>query len=207
MRLFVLGGTGKTGAALLEQGLALGHEVTVFGRSAVRWECKSLRVIVGNPMDAKELAVAMRGHDVVLSALGSRGLGAQSVVSGGARATVEAARVAGLCRLLIISSTLLDADAGWFTRVMRRTLLRHVVADQRAMEELVTRSVMDWTVIRAARLTNGALTGKYVVSDQPAGPDFSGRAMSRADLACMILYEAERSRAIKQTVRVCGGGS
>jgi putative NADH-flavin reductase len=207
MRLFVLGGTGKTGTALLEQALALGHEVTAFGRSAVRREGKSLQVILGNPMDEKELAAAMPGHDVVLSALGSRGLGAPSVVSGGARATVEAARVAGLRRLLIVSSTLLDADAGWFTRVMGRTLLRHVVADQRAMEELVTRSVMDWTVIRAARLTNGALTRKYVVSAQPAGPGFSGRAMSREDLACMMLDEAERSKAIKQTVRVCGGGS
>lgn len=207
MRLFVLGGTGKTGNALIEQGLARGHEVTAFGRSAMKRERKSLHVILGNPMDAKEIAEALPGHDVVLSALGTRGLGATSVLSDGARATVEATRVTGLRRLLIVSSTVLDSDSRWFTRVMGRTLLRHIVADQRAMEELVTRSVLDWTVIRAARLTNGAFTGKYVVSDQRAGPGFSERAVSREDLACMMLDEAERSRAITRTVRVCGGGS
>ena len=90
---------------------------------------------------------------------------------------------------------------------MGRTLLRHVAADQRAMEELVTRSDLDWTVLRAARLTNGMLTGNYIVNDQPGGAGFSGRAMSREDLACMMLDRAERGDYVKQTVRVCGGGS
>jgi putative NADH-flavin reductase len=207
MRLFVLGATGKTGTALVNQGLARGHEVTAFGRSAFGGESKSLRVIVGNPMDAKELAAALPGHDVVLSALGSRGLGATTVVSDGAKATAEAMRSTGLRRFLIVSSTLFDSNSGWFTLLMGRTLLRHVAADQRAMEELVTRSDLDWTVLRAARLTNGMLTGNYIVNDQPGGAGFSGRAMSREDLACMMLDRAERGDYVKQTVRVCGGGS
>ena len=207
MRLFVLGATGKTGTALVEQGLARGHDVTAFGRSAFGGEGKSLRVLAGNPMDAKELTAALPGHEVVLSALGKRGLGATSVVSDGARATVEAMRTTGLRRLLIVSSTLFDSNVGWFTRLMGRTLLRHVVADQQAMEELVTRSDLDWTVMRAARLTNGAFTGKYIVSDEPGGAGFSGRAMSCQDLACMMLDEAERGNYIKQVVRVCGASS
>jgi putative NADH-flavin reductase len=203
MRLFVLGATGKTGTALVEQALARGHEVTAFGRSTFGREGKSLRVILGDPMDAIALAAEFPGHDGVLSALGPRGLGATSVRSEGARATVEAMRACGLRRLVIVSSTLFDSNSGWFTRLMGRTLLRHVAADQQAMEELVTRSDLDWTVTRAARLTNGALTGKYVVSDGP----FSGKAMSREDLACMMLDRAERGDYVKQTVRVCGGGS
>jgi putative NADH-flavin reductase len=206
MRLFVLGATGKTGTAIVEQGLARGHEVTAFGRSAFGGEGKSLRVLAGNPMDAKELAATLPGHEVVLSALGTRGLGATSVVADGARATVEAMRTTGLRRLLIVSSTLFDSNAGWITRVMGRTLLRHVAEDQRAMEELVTRSDLDWTVMRAARLTNGALTGKYALNDQAGGAGFSGKAMSREDLACMMLDRAERGDYAKQTIRVCGGG-
>ena len=187
--------------------MARGHDVTVFGRSVFSGEGKSLRVLVGNPMNAKELATALPGQEVVLSALGTRGLGAASVVSDGARATVEAMRTTGLRRLLIVSSTLFDSNVGWSTRLMARTLLRHVVADQQAMEELVTRSDLEWTVMRAARLTNGALTGKYIVSGQPGGAGFSGRAMSRKDLAYMMLDCAERGNYTKQTVRVCGGGS
>jgi len=206
MRLFVVGATGKTGTALVDQGLARGHEVTAFGRSALSREGKSLRVILGNPMDAKELGAALPGHEVVLSALGAGGLGAATVVSDGARATVEAMQATGVRRLLIVSSTLFDANSGWFTRVMGRTLLRHVVADQRAMEELVTGSDLDWTVMRAARLIDGALTGKYAVSDQRSRAGFSGSALSREDLASMMLDRAERDDYSRQTVRVCGGG-
>jgi putative NADH-flavin reductase len=207
MRLFVLGATGKTGTALVEQGLARGHEVTAFGRSTFGRQGKSLRVLLGDPMDAIALTAELPGHDAVLSALGARGLGATSVLTEGASATIEAMRASGLRRLLIVSSMLFDSNSEWLTLLMGRTLLRHVVADQQAMEELVRRSDLDWTLIRAARLTNGALTGKYSVSDQPGGAGFSGKAMSREDLACMMLDGAERGDYVKQTVRVCGGGS
>ena len=207
MRLFVLGATGKTGTALVEQGLARGHEVTAFVRSAFREDRKSLRVVLGDPMDAIALAAELPGHDVVLSALGKRGLGTASVLSEGASATIEAMRAAGLRRLLIVSSTLQDSNIGLLPRLFARTLLRNVIKDQRAMEELVTKSELDWTVLRAARLTTGALTGKYSVSDESGRGEFSDAAMSRKDLASMMLDCAERGDYVKQTVRVCGGGS
>jgi len=208
MRLFILGATGKTGTALVNQGLARGHEVTTFGRSAFSVKSsKSPRVLLGDPMDAIALAAELPGHDAVLSALGARGLGATSVLVEGASATIEAMRATDVRRLLIVSSTLFDAKSGWLTRLMGRTLLRNVVADQRAMEEQVTRSNLDWTILRAARLTTGSLTGRYTVEKQSDRGEFPARPMSREDLACMMLDEAERGNYIKQVVRVCGGGS
>lgn len=208
MRLFILGATGKTGTALVSQGLARGHQVTTFGRSAFSVKSsKSLRVVLGDPMDPIALAAELPGHDAVLSTLGNRGLGATSVLVEGATATIEAMRVAAVRRLLIVSSTLFDAKSGWFTRVMGRTLLRNIAADQRAMEEQVTRSNLDWTILRAARLTTGALTAKYAVSEQSDRGEFSGNPMSREDLARMMLDEAERGNYIKQVVRVCGASS
>jgi putative NADH-flavin reductase len=207
MRIFVLGATGKTGTALVDQGLARGHEITAFGRSVFGREGKSLRVILGDPMDAIVLAAELPGHDAVLSALGARGFGATSVLTEGASATIEAMRASGLRRLLIVSSTLQDPNIGWFQRFFRSTLLRHVVKDQRAMEELVTHSDLDWTVLRAARLTTGPLTGKCTVSDQSGQGDFPGKPMSREDLACMMLDAAERGNYVRQVVRVCGGGN
>src|SRR5947207_8324395 len=141
MRLFILGATGKTGTALVNQGLARGHEVTTFGRSAFSVKSsKSLRVVLGDPMDAIVVAAELPGHDAVLSALGNRGLGATSVLAEGASAIIEAMRATSVRRLLIVSSTLFDAQSGWFTRVMGRTVVRNIVADQRGVEEQVTRS-------------------------------------------------------------------
>ncbi len=205
MRLFVLGATGRTGKALVAQGLARGHEITAFGRSAFNGKAKSLRVVVGNPMQANDLAAALAGNDIVLSALGTRGLGATSVLADSVRATIEAMRYAGVRRLVIVSSLLLDPNIGRIPRFLRRTFLRHHVHDQRAMEKQVTESDLEWTVLRAARFKNGPFTGRYVVNAESEQTETSGAPMSREDVACMALDTAERGNYIRQIVRICGG--
>jgi putative NADH-flavin reductase len=204
MRLFVLGATGRTGSALVAQGLARGHEVTTFGRSAFVGKAKSLRIVVGDPMHANDLAAVLPGNDVVLSALGTRGLGATSVLADGVHATIEAMRCAGVRRLVIVSSSLLDSNIAWFPRFVGRTFLRHHVHDQRAMEKQVTESDLDWTVLRAPRFNNGAFTGRYIVSAESEQTETSGVPMSREDVACMMLDTAERGNHVKQIVRICG---
>ena len=99
MRLFVLGGTGRTGSALIAQGLTRGYEITAFGRSDFDNRSKLLRIVFGNPIQANALAAELPGHDVVLSALGTRGLGVSSVLADSVRATIQAMRFTGLRRL------------------------------------------------------------------------------------------------------------
>ena len=203
MHLFVLGATGRTGRALVQQGLARGHVITAFGRSAFKAQSDQLlRVVIGNPLEAEGLAAALSGQEAVLSALGTRGIGTTYVRSGGARATIEAMRRTGVRRLVIISSSLVDATAGWLSVFAARTLLRHIASDQRALEELVAQSGLAWTVVRPALLDNSPLTGRYaaslVGSDEPA----SYARMSRADVACMMLDTVERGTYVKQVVRL-----
>jgi len=205
MRLFVLGATGRTGKTLVAQGLARGHEITAFGRSAFNGKAESLRVVVGNPMQANDLAMALGGNDIVLSALGTRGLGATSVLADSVRATIEAMRYASVRRLVIVSSSLLDPNIGRIPRFLRRTFLRHHVQDQRAMEKQVTESDLDWTVLRAARFKNGPFTGRYLVNAESEQTETLGVPMSREDVACMVLDTAERGNYIRQIVRICGG--
>src|ERR1700693_5782551 len=101
MNLFVLGATGKTGRTLAAQGLARGHAITAFGRRALQDDAtQTARIVVGNPMDADGLATAIRGHDAVLSVLGTRGLGATSVLVDSARAITAAMPRAGVRRLI-----------------------------------------------------------------------------------------------------------
>src|SRR5450759_3057301 len=110
MKLFVLGATGKTGGALVAQAVARGHGVTTFGRSPFAGADKAKVLnISGNPMNEAELADALPGHDAVLSVLGTRGLGATTVLVDSSRATIAAMRKAGVRRLVILSSALLDS--------------------------------------------------------------------------------------------------
>src|SRR5580765_5587758 len=123
MRLFVLGSTGKTGRALVAQGLARGHAITAFGRSAPSGDTTdTFRAVVGSPMRADDLARGLPGHDAVVSALGTRGLGATSVLVDSTGAIIDAMRRVGVRRLILISSSLVDPQSGWLSRALARTL-------------------------------------------------------------------------------------
>jgi putative NADH-flavin reductase len=205
MRLFILGATGKTGRALVAQGLARGHSITAFGRSTPQVEkTDAFRVVIGNPMRADEIAAELEGHDAVLSALGARGLAATSVLLDSARASMEAMRRVGLRRLLLISSSLVDSRSGWLSQALSGTLLRNVTNDQRAMEELVTQSDLDWTVLRPGRLSNGVLTRQYAASRASDGMPASHAVMSREDLAHMMLDTVERGTHFREIVWLRG---
>ncbi len=139
--------------------------MVAFGRSALDAEADpSLHVLIGNPLDAEALASAVRGQEALLSALGTRGLRRTSVRTDAARAEIEAMQRTGVRRLLVISSSLVDAKSGWLSVLLARTLLRHIRNDQRAMEELVVQSGVDWTVVRPALVGNGPLTRGYLAS-------------------------------------------
>jgi putative NADH-flavin reductase len=155
-------------------------------------------------MRADDLATVLPGHDAVLSVLGTRGLGATSVLGDSARASIEAMQRVRVRRLIVISSSLVDSRSGWFSRLMGRTLLRHTASDQRAMEKLIAQSELDWTILRPALLSDGALTGRYAVSPASAGIPASRAGMSREDVAHMMLDTVEGEAYVKEIVWLRG---
>lgn len=74
MNLLILGATGGTGRALVEQALEQGHIVTAFARdpSRVRTTHQNLRIVKGDILDYNSVETAIRGQDAALSALGIR---------------------------------------------------------------------------------------------------------------------------------------
>lgn len=109
MRLFILGANGKTGTQLIDLALARGHEVTAFVRSPAKITRRHplLQVQRGDPHSTDELAGALPGHDVVLSALGVRPPQAfrpHTLVQECAASTVAAMTRAGVKRLVLLSA-------------------------------------------------------------------------------------------------------
>jgi putative NADH-flavin reductase len=204
MRIVVLGATGRIGRALVAQALARGHTVTAFGRTVLPETHARLRVMVGNPMRVDDLSAALGDADAVLSALGTRGLGSTTVLVDGARAAIAAMQRAGVPRLVIISSSLVDPQSGWMPRLARWTPLRHTATDQRAMEAVVSASDRAWTIVRPARLANGALTRRYSASAASAGVPASSAWMSPPDVAHMMIDVLERGEYLKETVWLRG---
>jgi putative NADH-flavin reductase len=204
MRMFVLGATGKTGGVLVAEALARGHNVTTFGRSTFSGVVSAnLRDIRGDPLRAEQIAVAAAGQDAVLSVLGTRGLGATHLLEQSSRATIAGMQAAGIRRLVIVSSALLDRNVGVLSRVAERTLLRHHARDQRAMESVVTTSDLDWTVLRPARMSDSAPQGSVALAG--AEPETAtGMVITKREVARVLLDIAESGKWVRQIVHLRG---
>ena len=204
MKLFILGATGKTGGVLVADAVPRGHRVTTFGRSPFSGPYKAQVLnLEGNPMNEAELAEALPGNDAVLSVLGTRGLGATSVLEDSSRATVAAMSQAGVKRLIILSSALLDSHIGLINRIVSRTILRHFASDQRAMERIVTASDLDWTVLRPPRMSNSAPDGQSTAMlGEPT--DGSGMLITKEEVARVMLDTVENRRYVRKVVHIRG---
>lgn len=200
-RLFVLGATGGTGRALVEQGRRRSHLVTAFVRSPEKLGPlrDGVTVLRGDPRDADELRAALPGHDAVVSALGPSGLGPTTLVGDCARSTVEAMQATGVRRLLVVGVAVLFENDGVLSAIARRTFLRNVARDHAEMERIVSASGLDWTIARPPRLTNGALTRAYGAADGRMPPGAS-LTISRADVADFLLDELEHPAHLRRIV-------
>lgn len=67
MRIFLLGGTGKTGMLFKDMALENGHQVTVFIRSPEKvMASENLTIIKGDLSSVTQMSEAMKDHDVHL---------------------------------------------------------------------------------------------------------------------------------------------
>jgi putative NADH-flavin reductase len=211
VKLTIFGATGGTGACLVEQAVAAGHEVTAVvrdpGRLAVSPRLAAagsyaaadraggdrplLRIVTADVMDPAMISPTVAGADAVLSAVGPHGTGPTTVSGHSARSIIGAMRASGVRRLITVSGSIVtDAGEGPFMRFLvkplaRRTALRHVCADMRRGEDEVRESSLDWTIMRPPRLTGGPTTGTYRTALDRNLP--RGYAVSRADLAACML--------------------
>src|SRR6267154_577947 len=199
--LFVLGATGGTGRALIEQALGRGHRITAFVRSPEKLgpPRDGLTALGGDPRNSDEFRAVLPGHESVLSALGPPGIGPSTLVAVSARSTVAAMRASGVRRLLVVGVAVLFEHDGLMSAIARRTFLRNVAKDHAEMERIVGASGLDWTIARPPRLTNGELTHAYGVADGRMPPG-ARLTISRADVADFLLDEVEHPKHLRQIV-------
>ncbi|MYN37975.1 NAD(P)H-binding protein [Duganella sp. FT109W] len=192
MKLAIFGASGATGRLLVQQALAAGHDVTVLLRSAGSLSLDSVRLqrIVGQLDQPDAIAAVVQGADAVISVLGVRKGGAQTVCTDGIRSILQAMQHTGTQRLIALSAYGASETQhdSWFIRLVRK-IIREKMRDKDGMENLVRASTTDWTLVRPPALTNGAAMDDYRASTS-LKPGVAGR-LSRADLAGFMLSVAE----------------
>ncbi|WP_437797950.1 NAD(P)-dependent oxidoreductase [Sorangium sp. So ce693] len=209
-RLLILGATGGTGAALIRQALEAGHEVSAFARTPATIPVphhERLRALRGDIMDAEQVSRAVSGHDAVLSALGSRGLGPTRVYSDGIVHVLRAMKEHGVRRLIAVTAAGIGEEqqpALWF-RLLVKPMLRNRYSDMLRMEEALRRSDVAWTVVRVPKLTEGRLTKECRAEVDPSPPEgylFGGPTISREDLAYFMLSQLDSDEYLRKAIVV-----
>jgi putative NADH-flavin reductase len=206
-KLLIFGATGATGQRLVAQALEQGHRVTAFVRDPARLPirherlCVSAGTIDGN---SAPLQQSLKGQDVVISALGrGQSLKSEHLIERSVPPILAAMAAVGVSRLIFTSGIGVGdayADAPLDSRIMINLLLSDIYADKKIGEDLIRKSGLEWTIVQAARLTNGPLTGQY-----QAGEHLKQRPLariSRADLAHFILNQVDDQTYVRSTVRL-----
>ncbi len=193
MRLAILGGTGATGRRLIPLALERGHTVRALARDPAAltpFAGTGLEVVPGDATDAAAVDRLVAGTDAVLSALGHRRDTSGDVLATAARHTVAAMRAHGARRLVVLTGAGVPAEGDRpkpvdrVFAVLLGLVQRGLLADSKAMVDVVRSSGLEWVVVRGPRLTDGPPTGDVYVG--PVGPD-SGVKVARADVAAVML--------------------
>jgi putative NADH-flavin reductase len=188
MNILILGATGRTGRLVASLAIQRGHSVTVFVRSKSDMnDQKTVRMIVGDPTSAVELTDAVDGQDAVISCLGLSASIEGNLLSDSSRALI-AAMYGRSMRYVVISQGLLFSSRNPLIFLLRAVLHRHVKSSY-DMESVIQKSALNWTIVRAPRLTDSSTSRGYVkaVNARPKGL----WSMHRIDLANAMIDQVE----------------
>jgi len=202
MNIVVLGATGRTGRLVVEQALAAGHTVTALVRSPEKLAVSNpnLNVVAGQATDPSAVARVLDRADALISTLGGGG----SVISDSARAIVEAAHKAGVNRVVLLSSFLVERDRfNPVTRLLTGLAMGSMIKDKSAGEKALRESNLDWTIVYASFLTDGPAGGHVAVLTEKGRWTLSYK-IARADVAAWLLRAANSPETSRRTVTITG---
>lgn len=202
MKLIIFGATGETGIALCEQAVRAGHETTAFCRptsSRQRLEAiAGLQVVLGDVVnDVAAVTSALRGKDVILSALGPRGIWSPDTSSTRAMHVIREAVAAaeGGPRRVVVCSSLGAGDSAPHIAWFAAWLLKHALADKTTFEAALVADAasagLSYLIVRPPRLLNVPARGLAAVTEAPSNGDLPTKAISRADVAAYMLAHLE----------------
>ncbi|ETX08626.1 MAG: epimerase [Candidatus Entotheonella gemina] len=170
MNVLVMGATGGSGMAAVEELLNQGHRVTAFSRHADQLDLASphLTTINGDVMNMADVDRAIQGHDAVIVTLGIsenalrvRLFGSAytpgNVRSMGTRNLIASMHNRGV-RRLVVQTSFGVGETRTELRVVERLLFKMILApqiqDTEIQEQHVRQSGLDWVLAQPVHLTD-----------------------------------------------------
>ena len=204
MKLLVIGAGGESGEAVVEQALALGHEVTAFVHSPAEYKRKGIRIVAGDARDKVVMLEAVRGQEAVLDTLGGHLPFLNTTLETDTALNVMEAMKETRVRRLIVLSTIGEGDSAdnvhaYYKHLFMTTLLRGVMKDKAGLEAAVQHSDLDWIIVRPAGLSNGEAKGIRIVKPETGE---KVRFITRTDVAHFMLQQLTSDQYLHQAVGI-----
>lgn len=202
MNILILGAAGGAGGQMVRQAVAAGHRVTALARdpSKLKLSAPNLLAFSADAGDAEALRRALADQDAVVCMLGNptprrRNPSLVAAIAG----LVQLMETVGPRRLLYLSTILVPetrARAGRLAATVAPLLIGNDIADHIDKERAVAASGIDWTIVRATKLSNGVSTGRYLAGTDAVATKALGM-VSRADLAHFMLSVLDDNRFVR----------
>jgi len=191
MEIAVLGSTGQTGRLVMARALERGHDVIALARRPQDVQVPpsaNLRVVQADVTDPDSVTTAVKGADVVVSALGiTRGQDPATLIEGARRTASAAPRVIWLTSL---GTGATEGALGSLNGALLKRVLRHEWDAKRVSGDIVRRA--GGTTVHAGPLTgrpyrdNGRLVRAEAFGSRVIPP-----MSPRAGIAALMVAEAE----------------
>jgi uncharacterized protein YbjT (DUF2867 family) len=201
VNLTLVGSTGRTGRHVLAEALRRGHRVTAFTRNAAALEARPHAVVEGDGRDLEKMRAAVAGADAVISIINGGDSRDPHRAAEATRTVIRAMTETGVRRLVTTTPYPIVARRPFPLMWLLRRLLATPYADARELEQAVSASDLDWTIVRLTRLTDRPASGAVVIRRELLAKP---RALTRADVATTLLDIARENHLSGVAVNVHG---
>lgn len=201
----IVGGNGQVARHLIAQLVADGHEPVALVRNpAYKHDLEQLgahvRMLDIEQDEVDHFAAAFAGCDAVVFSAGGGPDGnidrKRTVDLGGSLKSIEAARQAGIDRLVQISAINVDRPVADDAQPVWKAY----VEAKRDADAALRDSGLDWTILRPGRLTDDEGTGLVSL-----GEDVAQGEIPRADVAAVVVAVLDDPSSIGRQWNVVGG--
>ena len=211
MKVALIGATGFVGTAILRELIDRGHEVTAIARHPEKLAIKSplIHAVAADVMDKDQVAKAVKGSDVVVSAYNSGWTNPKIYEDflAGSRAIQAGVKASGVKRYIVIGGAgSLEIKPGLQlidTPEFPAEYKPGASAARDYLGELRHENELEWTFFCPAILmnheTSGVRKGHYRLGlDNPVFDAEGKSVLSVEDLAIVIADEVEQPRHVRQ---------
>lgn len=207
MNITIIGASAGIGLETVKRGLNRNHAITTLSRSEVELEeNKLLNVIIGDATNKADLLNAIQNADAIIVTLGTaKNMKATTLFSDFAKLIVEINRENKIAIPFIFVTGFGAGESknyvSWLVKLFLNYFLKDVYADKTKMEEIITNSELNWTVVRPGRLLDEGLTEKYRIENKLfKGINIGG--INRADVADFLIKQVENQTELKKYIAI-----